>query len=403
MINKNIGPKENEAEPISPEPNKTAEIVEPENISMFYGLSDTAKEVFSSVYEGASAGLKTIGADKLFNKIGIAYNQFWIDRKTDKAVQLKNEMDSLNSELAQNPGMDPSDKNKIENKKDKLQSRIEKRENRIRLYMNKRDNLAEKFVLSYENKLIPLEANLVALEQERARKEIVCVSTEIKIEEINDQINAKKAELSERYECLANLEDKKEKKEMLEEIKALKEELDGYFGEIKIAKSTISATRDDINKRIHRLNKKTEPYRLKKDKYARLKSVRMQDIGINERAEAIEFMSREKTENHNRIKNMSPYEYADFTEDKPELIENKNTYLEKKEELATAVFKYNEFVEKKNLTKLAIEGESFAEMCSLGSQDNLSLKNFQKLLVEYYKINKITTTEYLEVVKEFKF
>jgi hypothetical protein len=264
-------------------------------------------------------------------KIGIAYNQFFIDKKEGKQIDLKDRMDDLDLNLKnlneskqkmqqvienlKNGGetgyssmileVKNIEKKELEesNKKDRLQSKIEKRENKIKLYTNKRDKIANTMVEKYDKKLSPIEENLENLETERNMLEMFKVGKEAEIEGINDRINfidKQKQIVVEGLLAQGITADKIDRN--IHVIKFTKD-VNSYINQILDIRLNIEKRSENINKKIEKADKKANPYKDRRNEFIRITEKRPIKINLEERANLNQNEIREETIEHTRIDN----------------------------------------------------------------------------------------------------
>jgi hypothetical protein len=74
------------------EDERVGPLLDQQNIGFWEKMSARGKQIISGAYEGI---YKTPGVNRLVGKMEIAYNQFWIDKKENKNIELKGKLDAL--------------------------------------------------------------------------------------------------------------------------------------------------------------------------------------------------------------------------------------------------------------------------------------------------------------------
>lgn len=424
---------------ISPEENissvdneKVGALLEPQNEGLWNKMSSKGKQIMSGVYEGI---YKTPVVNRLVGKMEIAYNQFWIDKKEEKAVELKGKMDTLNVRreslsdvqneirnaaleleedgisgsnklMLRHKGLEKQ-KTKIEKKEDKLQGRIEKRENRISLYTNKRDAIADRLITHYEKKLSPIEGRLEVLEDKQNKVELISIAAEVKLDE--------------QYAKLKNLEERKmiiEKKYTAAGfterqigrdpvIKELASKINNGYSNIQIEKGIIAAKRDEVNRRVAKIDKKAEPYRNRKNEFIRVKDNRPVKIDLEKRVEPREFKGREETTSHTRYENPDGYNYGGETKSSQDHTEYVGSAFENMHEFSNLISNYNGLIDgvikkDKKLSVLQVDEKDLIKATKISRTSRMNTKNFARILEQYYKTKKIPESVYKNITSKLK-
>jgi len=263
-----------------------------------------AERIVNEVYKG-------VGADRVVDKLKIAWNQSGVDRHSRAAVRFKSQMDGFDSRIAdlnqgrkelesnieelKQIGVDPSSlqleidkiekqKTRLKNDKNTTQSKFEKRENKIRLCTNERDRIANEFIGRYEEKLRPIEAKLEGLQASRDEVDLLIMGAEIKFKEKLAEVD----ELEKQRNKLANdLRISKMSSERMirkdKTIKQLEKKIrDGYKG-VRVEKESLTVKRGEIDREIARFDAKANPYRDKRERFVRVKEGRPIEFNMSDR------------------------------------------------------------------------------------------------------------------------
>jgi len=355
------------------ETTKTASIfLNSENQSFLSRMSEGGKKLANQAYEGL---YKIPGVNRVVGKLEITYNQFWIDKHEEKAVDFKNKMDGLALKASafeqskkeiesaiedlksQNiPGVEYEslqlkikiiDQQKINllNEKDKAQSKFEARENKAKLYINERDRVADKFIGRYNEKLKPMEKEIENLQTCKDQVDLDIAVTEVKHKEQIaklDGIEKRKAQVEEALRKTGMSEKEIGK---FEAIKTLAGFLADSREKIRLEKENLAQRKAKINEKIARVDAKANPYRDKREEFTRVKEGRSIKIEVATRERGREFKDTntntntdtdtEETTSHSRAKNSEEHESSRTYERESSLETEEKTVEEDKERLKT--------------------------------------------------------------------
>lgn len=405
---------------------KLVAFVENKNKDFFGQMSDIGKEIMSNAYEGI---YMTPGLNRLVGKMEIAYNQFWINKKEGKASKLKDRMDAFGlknrsldagiseinnaAKMLEEFGMGGSASLLVKSKKlensisknkneiDKLQGGIEERGNRVKLFTDERDAVANRLIAHYEKKLSPIEGRLEVLEEIRNGIELSCIASEVRLDEQRAKIKKMedvKKEIEKRLlrEDI-NISDRQIRKNDV--IKELETQIKIGNNYISKEQEEINKKRENINKKIAKINKKAEPYRNRKNEFIRIKDNRPIDFKLEKRKYADEFRGTESTESH-------PRESGEYVYNTESREESARTYTESNfenmERFTDLIEKYNNLVRKNGNEKIKIDEKELSRATRLSSSNQMSIKNFKRILEQYYKAKKIKVEEYKNIINNFK-
>lgn len=392
----------------------TSALLSEENQSFLGRMSEGGKKIASQVYEGL---YKIPGVNRLVGKLEIAYNQFWVDKHEEKAVQFKNKMDGLDLKAGafeqskkeiesvienlkqQNiPGVESLqlkvkviDQQKINllNEKNKIQSKFEARENKAKLYTNERDRVADKLIGRYNEKLEPMEKELENLQTSKDQVDLVVAVTEVKHKEQIaklDDIEKKKTQVEEALRR-TGMSEKEIKKS--EAVKTLEGFLNQGRESIRTEKENLTRRKAEINAKIAKVDAKANPYRDKREEFARVKEGRPLKINVPTRERGREFKGTEETTSHTRME-----------------AETEETIEEDKERLKILdyISGWNSYLQEKYGKKPPgemIDQKDFLESTRLSAEHKLDFKDFKNILATYYKFRKIPADKLNEDIDKF--
>jgi len=309
----------------------------PENKGFFNRISEGAKEMAHSAYEGL---YKIPGVNKVVGKMEIAYNQFWIDKNEEKKAGLR---DKLNGFDRKTSALDKSksdaedlmrrmkiedkniptgslllklkewDKQKADllNKRDAVQTKFEARENKVKLFTNERDRIADKLIGHYNEKLGPLEKNLSDLNTSRDELELTFAVAEMRHRDKTVELDKLDKEKT-RLEGLlreTGMSDRQIKD--FESVKYMDESIASGREEIRLEKELLAKKEREIEIKIAKAEEKANPFRDKKNEFIRVKDSRPIDMGVKPREKVEEHEDREKINIHERHKGINKDEAKD--------------------------------------------------------------------------------------------
>lgn len=428
-----IETEEIEAEEVETKNNETPEkindsgvFIMPKNRTFFDKMSSKGKSILKSIYRGVDV---VSGTKRVVAQMGIAYNQHWINKKEEKAVDLKSDLDSINiamqtSEKAKinmltimenlkragNPGYEAigleikkieREEAKMTNKKDRLQSRIEMRQNKINIFTNKRDQIADKMINNYEKKLSPIEGKLEVLEEQKDRLNLYIIGRESDWEartmEIEDLDNQKK-ELLENLVLLSGQSAEKASKNKT--VKLLEKQIEKAKEKINKERAFIQRKQNDLNSIIAEVDKEASPYRDKRDRFVRVKNGRPIDFNLEERTREYNSHTMETASSHTR-KDSEPVE---------RLIETvgdsstSHSVVEKSPKISELINAYNKYLlSRKAKESLQVDPNFLINSLGLNTQSRIvKIEIFKKIIRGYYKVKKIPESEYSILLDKLK-
>lgn len=391
-------------------------------------MSEKGAKIANQVYEGLH---KIPGVNRIIGKLEIAYNQFWIDRHQEKAVEFKlkigelnlrvgvldkskKEIESVIEDLKQQniPGVESLqlklqdiERQKVEllNEKDKIQSKFEARDNKIKLYTNERDRVADKLINRYEEKLKPMEAELERLQTYRDHLDLLAAVTETKHKEQLaklDNIEKKKNQIEEALRRAGMSEGEIRR---FEAIKQLEEILRGGREKLRIEKENLARRKAEIDEKIARVDAKANSYRDKREEFVRVKAGRPIKIGVAPRQKSAEFEGEEIVKAHPRSETV--YEESSVSADveMESEIEKESTKEDKERlEISAYINGWNTFLKEnfKDSAKL-VNLKDFLKSTSLLKNYRLDFKDFKNILGKYLKYRKIPMDQFNQSIDKF--
>ena len=401
-----------------------------ENQSFLGRMSEGGKKFAGQVYEGL---YKIPGVNRVVGKLEIAYNQFWIDKHEEKAVDFKNKMDGFDLKAgafdqsikeiesviqdlrSQNiPGVESLelkikviDQQKIDllNEKDKAQSKFEARENKVKLYTNERDRVADKLIGRYNEKLEPKEKELENLQTCKDQVDLVVAETEIKHKEQIAKLDGIEKRKTQVEEALRRVGMSEKEIGKFEAVKTLAGFLAEGREKIRLEKENLAQRKAKINEKIAKVDAKANPYRDKREEFARVKEGRPIKIEVAARERGREFKGTEETASHTRAEN-SGYESPRTYEQGSSVETEEETIEEDKERLETLdyVSGWNAYLQEKYGKELPgelINPVDFLRSMRLLADHKLDFKDFKNILTKYYKFRKIPADKLNESIDKF--
>jgi len=278
---------------------KTEEVLGTENRSFFSRMSEGAKGLAGKFYDKL---YEIPGVNRVVGKMEIAYNQFWIDRHEEKATGLKGKIDGLDARvgtLDQSrqeiqasieqfkrdgfPGVPSLElklkeierrKAGLQNERDTAQAKIDARGNKAELYAGKRDEIADRLISRYDEKLRPMEAELEILQTSRDEAELLTAVTEVKHREQTKRFSAMEQSKLRLESVLRAAGESERKIRSFSAIKELEASLARGRASIKKESEALAKKRIAINEKIAKTEAKAHPYRNKRKEFERVKAGR---------------------------------------------------------------------------------------------------------------------------------
>ncbi|MFA7208875.1 MAG: hypothetical protein WC120_01185 [Parcubacteria group bacterium] len=381
-----------------------------ENRTSFNEMSPGGKGIASRIYEGL---YKIPGISQIVGKMEIAYNQYWADKHEKKAAELKGEMDADNMRVGvldqskaeiesfieslkqQNmPGTESlqiklkeieRQKMEILNKKDESQSKFEAKDSKVKLYTNKRDAIADRLIGHYDEKIHPMEKELERLQTCKDRLELETAVMNARHDELSNKMQEaeqRKAKLEEIYRTIG-YSDKEIKKDGT--ISMLAGQLVQGRERIRMDKEILAGRRDEINKKIAKVDAKANPYRDKREKFARVKEGRPLNMEVATRERGTVFEGDETI-------NVRTREWKGGASVEASAEEG----FEKRPNVKVLIFGWNEYLKKKfgKATKSLVDQADFLKVTKLRENSDMSQENFKKILKAYYKFKKVSINDF---------
>ena len=152
-------------------------------------MSEKSKGVAASVYEGI---YKTPIANRIVGRMEIAYNQFWVDKHEDKENLLKDRIDGKKNEIGKLDQSISTVRSSVETlsglnqdtrsvqkridqferkkeglliKQEALQAKYQRRVEKKEAFRDRRDEIADKLIGYYRERLIPIEGRVHNLDR----------------------------------------------------------------------------------------------------------------------------------------------------------------------------------------------------------------------------------------------
>ncbi len=408
----------------------------PDNRGFFGRMSERAKKIATGAYEGL---YKIPIVNKMVGKLEIAYNQYWIDRHEEKAVEQKGRMDGFDVKIGALDHAKSEIESMIENlgeqklpgiaslqlklkvldaqkaellgKKDKAQSKFEKRENKSKLYMNKRDQIADRLIDRYDEKLKPMEKELERLQTCREEAELFIMATNIKHDEELARLKGienKKTKIEDAYRS-TGMSEKQIRNDGA--VKALEEILTEGREKIRAGKTSLEQRKAVIDKKIAKVDAKANPYRDKREQFVRVKAQRpvKMEVPVRERGQV--FRGTEDTRAHIRAESSgdsdtAKRETSQASETSAQTLEQDSTEIEKEKlDILTFITEWNVYLRGKhgeNVSRELVNQNDFLRVTGFSRRQKLEPEKFKALLERYYKWKKLPMDKFTRGVADLK-
>lgn len=400
------------------------ELLSLSNQGIWAKMSEGGKKFFSDICDSIKS--KMPEPTRFLGKIGVAFNQFWINKHEQRAVELKGEMNKIEMqrkglnkakdeiskviEKLKNQGIPGSESLQVKIKKleqrdiklleqkDKIQSKFEDRDNKSALYTNNRDRIANSFISRYDQKLFSVESELQGL-----RKELVEVSSSggERLKNWQDQISGweKQREAIRAAYKLSGETDRQIRKDSA--VKTLDQLIMSSQKEKAKLEKMISDKKNLINKELARLDKNANPYRDKREAFVRATGLRPVRAEVDSRTRGEAFSQEEVIKSNPREKRAEENERSENSNEST--TENS---AEKENSFKASFFieSFNKQLEQKAKKKLEfiINEKDFLKINKIGKDTKINLKKFKGMLNLYYEKKKLDLNDVLKKSNDSK-
>jgi len=401
-----------------------------ENKNFFSRMTEGAKNIASRAYEGV---YKTPGISRIVAKIEIAHNRNWADSHEKKAGELadsillknkaiehlaasanalKSQVESLKKQGLPTSQLEIQikkidyERGKMLNKRDKLQTRFEERENKVKIYTNERDRVADKLINRYEAVLGPMEEKIEAAKTARDEMNLKSAVMEARHKQEKEKISEEKSNLEELKDVLrmAGLSDRKINKS--EAVRTMRDRIDTANAILEKEREDLEQDLRDNERYIADLDKHANPFRDKRDEFARIKQERPIEFSVAERKKEWKPEGKEESSFHTRTETTEPpiRETSSNVESKIESSQ------EDKERPKVGVYlvAWHAFLaeklggeEKISPQERSQTPEDFIKATGLDKDFRLDRNGFKKILLQYYKYKKLPTESLVRYLDEF--
>lgn len=394
------------------------------NQSLWSRMKEGARNIAMEIYDKAIK----FPVQKTLAKMGIGYNEYMADWNEKTAVKFKEQMDAIEkkkgvydstkkemeslivelkgqglpgSESLQIKLRDIEDqKRKLDNKKDTIQSKFEYYDSMTRLWTEKRDNIADRLISNYDEKLKPMEGKLDYLKS--CQDELDIQESVTKIE--HDRETAKLNDLSQRIEKIeTGLKlvgtDSSEIRKIL---KPLTEQVLAGSEKIKLAKEELKNKRMAINTAIVDADEKANPYRDNREQFVRIKDRRPIDMNVEKRKTGKVFDKNTVIEGGTRkVNEMTESETEEDSEIEkaeagavPPVIQNPENIKNTTDRLKTSTLinSWNEYLKSKNIKDGILVPAEFMKLTKMSDKIEPTEEEFKTVLTNYLKFKKIPNT-----------
>lgn len=398
--------------------------------SSFSRMTEGARRLASSVYETM---YKIPGVNRVVGKLEVAYNEMWMKRHESKAAVLKTKFDVQDMRInmltrsrddlratveslraSGTPGADEMliRVNTIEeqitdaqNRRDIIQTKIEKRSNKERIYTNQRDEIADRLIGRYREKLVPIEARLENINTVKSRCELMSRVHEARnedelrnLEVVKDQIKAHENILRESGSTERAIRNdvviKQLSRMVLERERNIEDTRRKYQKEI-----------DDLNKRAAVWEKKAAPHRDKVDRFVRIKARRPVVPQVPERLAPFEHEDRESVAPNPRVpagggalEGSAGASGGAELRPRPESMENRATFEEVLKHW-NEVAQNDEFADIRDT--IMIRPERFVHETGIRLNEQLSVKGVLSIMDAYCVHNKVPKARAKRLLEDF--
>lgn len=260
---------------------------------MFSNLDDKAKVIASGAYETM---IRT-PLDRMVSKVGIAWNQMWIDRRQGQANRINSKIGAVDAEMATHEksittlqgtidrlkSIDPQSASKLERSMEDLRARqdnlathrsglelqVSRKNASIEAVSNERNRIAEHMQQRYAEHLRPIDAKMEKLENEKAQ--------------LGFEMELKRAEMAQHEREAKDLEGERDKLLLLSQelgffqrqgvnqaIKRLDAQIMSARSEIAISQNKMNIAQNRINLKIDAQEQKARPFKDRQREFTRV-------------------------------------------------------------------------------------------------------------------------------------
>ncbi len=404
--------------PVTPEASPIAGVrLNPENQSRFSKMTEGAKRIATKLYEG----IKNIPVvQETVGKMQIAYNQRNADTYENHMAIFKKRMGGLDTRIKSieafqtdarkmidqgGPGAEALEvkiremeqkKVKLQGQKDKNQSQFEGRDNKRKLYLEKRDKVADKLIKLYEAKLEPVEGELVAANEKLDQILLDIAVTEAKHQNRKEELARIEKTRIQIEEGLRASGEKERNIRKFEVIEIINQKIKEGNEEMKREEEELSKAKAKIKEEIAKIDEKANPFRDKRAEYVRIKNTRGANLTVEARAKEIDLKAEETISGHPRV---------DFEPNEVETAETTASveYQERKKETQEFVSLWNEAIkENGGDTTKQIDLTKFTKETRFLGNEKMDAENFKNILAKYYKKNKIPLNTFIQDMRKFE-
>lgn len=399
---------------------KTPDCLSDKNQGFFGMMSEGGKEIATRAYEGL---YKIPGVSMVVGKLGIAYNQFWLDSHEKRGAGLKEKIEGLdvrcaaldqskkeivsvieNLQLRDTPGtaslqlkLKDIDRQRTEllGEKDKTQSMFESRTNKVKLYTNERDRIADKLIARYDEQLIPMGEELARLQTYKEEVDLSVAVTEAKHKQQLSMLAAMGEGKIKIEQALRRTGMSEKEVRDFEGIRALEKALAQGREKVQDEREHLKRQTAKINKKIAEIDARANPYRDRREEFIRIKEGRPLEMVVEPRIRSENFTQEETVEGHPREKAKRMDDGSNDT--LPE--EGGMGAVETEEEdtgrieLANLITGWNVFLTKNTVgnvpNKLLINQKDFLKATKLSERFTLDGDDFKNILTKYYRLRKL--------------
>jgi hypothetical protein len=259
----------------------------------------------------------------------------------------------------------------------------------MKLYTNKRDRIADKLISRYNEKLEPMEKELERLQTRKDQIDLLIAVTEVKHKERKaklDDIEKKKTQVEEALRR-TGMSEKEIRK--FKGVKTLEDFLAQGRENIKVEKENLAQKKTEIEKKIARVDARANPYRDKREEFARVKERRPLKMELGTRKRGKEFKDTEEIRAHAR------------REDETETVEENK----ERSKISLYISGWNAHLRKKYGKKvsgeLIIDTNEFLKTTGFLKDARLDFKDFKNILGKYYKVKRLPGDKFSKSIDEF--
>jgi len=404
--------------PLTPASEGTPEItgeklkadLSPENRGFFSRMSESAHKLVTGLYERVYS---IPGVNRVVGRIEIAFNQIWVDKHQERAIELAARIGSIDSTISplekskeeikaviislQKQGIPGSESlnskvkeiegtvGRLMMQRESTRIKLEDRNGKLRTCTEQRDVVANKLISHYGEQLRPIEAELDIL---RAHKDGADLEIAVAKARHNEQVVRLKGvedEMARVKEILLETGMSEDDVEKFEAIRQMTGMLAGGYQKIRAEEESLSQKKALIEKKIGETRARTRPYLSRMQEFDRIKLNRpsAQKVPLNWESTVPEVNTEASAETESSVEGAESREQITIGS----FIKSWNDYL---------LYKNGNRPIPENINE-----NDFLNITHLSPEFRIKFDDFKNILENYFKSKNLLTDKYRRSINGF--